>query len=95
MFRNLHFLGTVFAEHEANPPLLVDANAVLSLTVARKRLQPIARRCAQVLLAHGRIELLQLGKYAFSNGRRMGPYRMPGKRRGTLLVLESFDRHDR
>jgi hypothetical protein len=58
MLRNLNILGTVFAEHEAKPPLLVDADAVLSSTISRKRFKPIARENLQILQAHRRIELL-------------------------------------
>jgi len=36
MLRNLHILSAVFAEDEAEPPLLVDADAVLSLAISRE-----------------------------------------------------------
>ena len=39
MLRNLYILDAVFAEHEAEPPLLVDADAVLSLAISRERLE--------------------------------------------------------
>jgi hypothetical protein len=37
MLRNLYILGAVLAEYEAEPPLLVDADAVLSLAISRER----------------------------------------------------------
>jgi len=43
MLRHLYILYAVFAEHEAEPPLLVDANAVLSRAISRERLEPVAR----------------------------------------------------
>jgi hypothetical protein len=49
MLRNLHILGAVFAEYEAEPPLFVDPDAVLSLAISRERFEPIARRNTQIL----------------------------------------------
>jgi hypothetical protein len=49
MLRNLHIVGADFAEYEAEPPLLVDADAVLSLTISCEHFEPIARRNAQIL----------------------------------------------
>ena len=49
MLRNLHIVGAAFTEYEAEPPLLVDADAVLSLAISRERFEPIARRNTQIL----------------------------------------------
>jgi hypothetical protein len=46
---DLDLLGTRRRPGEADPPLLVDPNAVLSDTITTERLQPIARRHAKVL----------------------------------------------
>ena len=37
-----------FRPHETNSELIVDANAVLALSVAAKRLQTVARGCSQI-----------------------------------------------
>ena len=88
MLRNLHILGAVFAEYEAEAPLLVDADAVLSLAISRERFEPIARRNTQILQTHRRIKLLQFGERAFSNVWRMRSDWKFGKRRGSRFVLE-------
>jgi hypothetical protein len=49
VLRNLYILGAVFAKYEAEPPLLVDTDAVLSLAISRKCLEPIAWRDTQIL----------------------------------------------
>jgi hypothetical protein len=64
VLRNLYILGAVFAEHEAEPPLLVDADAVLPLAICRERLEPIARRSTQIIQAHRGIKLLQFRERA-------------------------------
>jgi hypothetical protein len=38
-----------FVPHEANAPLIVDANAVLTRTVVLQRFKPVAGRNAQIL----------------------------------------------
>jgi restriction system protein len=45
---NLHVLGPGISPQEAHPPLLVDPDAVLTRTVPRQLLQPVARRHPQV-----------------------------------------------
>lgn len=45
---DLDGMGVSTAPHEAQSPSLVDANAVLSLPLAGKGLQPISRRRSQV-----------------------------------------------
>ncbi len=93
MFRNLHILGAVFAEYEAEPPPLVDADTVLSLAISRERFEPIARRNTQIMQTHRNIELLKFGERAFANVRRMRSDRKLGERRGSRLVLERLDCH--
>src|SRR5262249_14166634 len=59
---NLDFVGVSLAPHKANAPLVIDANAVLSLTVAFQFLQSIpwqGRKCSQVRRS---VEYVQLPK---------------------------------
>jgi hypothetical protein len=44
----LHPMWTVFSPDEADPPLLVDANAVLASSVSAKSLQLVSRDRSQV-----------------------------------------------
>src|SRR5262249_18352633 len=46
---NLNAFRTRGGPFEANPPLLVDANAVLPRALPRNQLQPVPRRAAQIL----------------------------------------------
>jgi len=50
---------------EADPPLIVDADAVLTASIAVKLLQPVPRE-GQVTEAGGRIKLLQPPQGLFS-----------------------------
>jgi hypothetical protein len=59
---NLHVVGVAFVPDKANPPLVVDSNAVLSLPITFQRLQAISRRGSQVTEFNGRIQLAQLPK---------------------------------
>jgi hypothetical protein len=60
VFNDLHILGTISYPAEADPPLIVDPDALLPLTVATQSLQSIAGRNAQVIEANGDLELAQL-----------------------------------
>jgi len=44
VLRNFHILRAILAKHEAESPLLVDADAVLALTISCERLEAVARR---------------------------------------------------
>src|SRR3990172_12888877 len=46
---DLHVVSIVLSPTEADPPLVVDSNAVLSGAIPRQPLEPVARRCAEVL----------------------------------------------
>jgi len=46
--------------HEADAVLIVDPNAVLTTTIARKRLQPVTGKRRQIPKLASRMELLQL-----------------------------------
>ncbi len=57
---NLHVVGIPIAPDKADTPLIVDADAVLSFSVALEGLQMIARRRGQVAEFGGNIQLAQL-----------------------------------
>ena len=49
VINNLDVVGVMRAPYETDSPLIVDPNAVLSLTVAAKFLQVVTRRNPQIL----------------------------------------------
>ena len=57
---NLDVVGISITPHEADAPLIVDANAVLSLSVALERFQMITRRGREVAQFCGNIQLPKL-----------------------------------
>jgi len=71
MLRNFHDFGAVIAEHEAESPLLVDADTVLALAISVSA-RAVARRNTQIFQAHCGIQLLQFRERAFADVRRMG-----------------------
>ncbi len=58
----LHILGTLRSPHKANSPLIVDANAVLPLSISLQSFKMIAWRYTQIIKDCGPVELLQLSK---------------------------------
>lgn len=57
---NLYLVGVSVFPDEANPPLIVDADAVLPLPVSRKGLKSIPGRYSQVIQIHSVMEHHQL-----------------------------------
>jgi len=57
---NLYFVRVSASPDEANAPLVVDADAVLSLAVAVERLKAIARWGSQVTQRNSGIQLAEL-----------------------------------
>jgi hypothetical protein len=60
VINDLHTLSAMTGPAEADPPLIIDPDAVLSFSVATQSLQPIAGRNPQVIEAGGDLELAQL-----------------------------------
>jgi len=58
---DLDVVGVAAAPCEADPPLIVDTDAVLASTGASQRLQSVARRRAQNLERVGGVEHCELG----------------------------------
>lgn len=56
-----------FPPHEANPPLIVDANTVLSHSIAFQSLKSITRRHTQILKSHCGVKYLKFGPRAALN----------------------------
>ena len=53
-----------YPPHEANPPSIIDADAVLSDSIAFQSFEAIAWRHAQILKPHRRVKHLKFGSRA-------------------------------
>ena len=56
IIHNLRLLRVAGPPHETDPPLIVDADAVLPFAVRVQRLQPVARRDTQIVQSLGRVD---------------------------------------
>lgn len=61
VIHDLHSVSVSFPPHKAYPPLIVDTDAVLTLTVAHKRLKPVFRWHSQIVQVLGIVQDHQLG----------------------------------
>jgi len=57
---DFHVLGRAFPPDKADPPLVVDPDAVLTPAVAFQGFQPVPRRHLEILKGLGRVDHLQL-----------------------------------
>jgi hypothetical protein len=57
---NLNLLSATVTPCEANPPLIIDSDRVLSLAVTLKRFEPIAWRLTQIVQCADAIKQQQL-----------------------------------
>jgi hypothetical protein len=89
---DLHIPCRSLAPFEAYPPLIIDADAVLSTTVAMQSFEPIARRHPQIVELLGRVDGKQLGSCTALNLVRQRLDRITGKQRCRALVGEALDR---
>ncbi len=62
VIRDLYILSVASIPFEANAPLIIDANAILTGPIASQLLQAISRRHSQVLQGHGAIEHSQFAQ---------------------------------
>jgi hypothetical protein len=56
---DLDVIGVAIFPFQANPPLIVDANAALSNPIATQRLEAVTRQIPSILQAGGVVENLQ------------------------------------
>ena len=87
---DLNILRTRFCPDKTDSPLVVDANTVLPLSIARKCLEPVTRRCAQEVQ---RCCGMQLSKFSFSYGSECTkPSRVCAFKQGLrILAVEGQD----
>jgi hypothetical protein len=77
----------------ATPPLIVDADAMLSAPIAVQRFKTVARRNEQIFNSFGRVDGEKLRSRPALNLARKNLDRIAGKRRSSAFVGEGPD-HD-
>src|ERR1700693_560468 len=77
--------------HKGEPPLIVDADTVLILTIPAQDFQAVARRNAQIVELIGGIQHQKLRAKVALNLRRKPAHRIACKDRSRALVREAFD----
>ena len=78
---NLARAGRPFGPREANPPLVIDADAVLTLPVAFERFQPVAGQSCKVFQTRGCIQSVKT---------KLGLSGKTGKFPDPLAIYEAF-----
>lgn len=62
MVNDLHLLGSSVGPHEADPPLVIDPDAVLSDPIAFQRFEPVSRWNPEIVQRYGGSDLTQLAQ---------------------------------
>jgi hypothetical protein len=89
---DLDVLSAIVSPNEANPPLSVDADAVLPLAIVFECFESVARRNFQVIENFGPVQLSQLPKCrTFNVHPALHPLAFEECLR--IAALEALDRH--
>jgi len=64
---NLYVVSVAFFPHKTNPPLVIDADAVLPFSVSFQRMKPVAARHAQIHQTFGRMQHQQFSPCRLPN----------------------------
>ena len=92
VIHNFHVGHSFFCPNKTHAPLVVDADAVLTMTIAGQHLQPVAWWAAQELQRRRCIQLRQLAfRRALDAGEAAGL--TAGEQTLSFLALEGEDRH--
>ena len=90
---DLNPFWTSIAPLEADTPLIIDSNTVLSCSITAKKLESIARRDPEVLQTTRSVDLTQLAQRDASDARVKGRNRLPRRQPLGLAIPERLD-HD-
>jgi hypothetical protein len=82
------------APHKTDPPLIVNANAALTLAVAAQRLQAIAGRNTQIVKLLRRVNCKKFNAGATLNLRRQIANSVPCEDRSRAFVTKALDHND-
>jgi len=85
---DLNPFWTSFAPPEADTPLIIDSNTVLSRSITAQMLEPVARRNPKILETTRGVNLPQLAQRNASDARVEGRNRLPRKQPLSLAILE-------
>src|SRR5262245_29561100 len=88
---DLDFVRIVLAPDEANPPLLIDADRILTFPVSFESFQPIGWRHTQVFEPLRVVEKTQLSKRRVLNVRRQLATAMAGPNDRRLVAAKADD----
>jgi hypothetical protein len=88
-----HVMSLAIAPHEADPPLVVDPDAVLTLPVTAERLQTVARHRTQLVETLCRMDYLELASGPRDDPMVDTPYVPALEQRGGAPVSKAPD-HD-
>jgi len=88
-------MGIAGLPPKANTPSIVDANAVLPLTVAPEPFQPIARRHPQFRETFDRIQNQELPERCSLDSRPELPNSLPLKQTFRITIPETLDHRTR
>lgn len=88
---NFDIEGFAIPPHKAYPPLIVDADTVLALTVTRQRLQSVAWRLAQIVELLCCVDHQQLRPSPLLNRRRQTAHGVACEDCGGAFIAEALD----
>jgi len=87
---DLDIPSSILAPFEANAPLIIDANAMLTAPTAVQGLEPVARWNAQILEPFRCVKGEKLGPRSTLDLVWQDLYRIAGKHRGLPLIGEAL-----
>jgi hypothetical protein len=88
---NFHIVSVAIGPGEADPPLVIDADAVLTLAIAAKLLKPITRRRAQILERLGGVKDDEFAQHDAAKVSRKPPNRLPLEQALGVTIGEAPD----
>jgi hypothetical protein len=91
VIHNLHIAGVVVFPPETDPPLIIDADTVLALPVAGKRLEPVPGRDPEIRQRHRRIQQVESPLCLSPNTRWEFPGSFPSEQFFRIPAPEGFD----
>jgi hypothetical protein len=88
---DLHVVGVAVSPAKADPPSIIDANAVLPCSISSQALQPVAGRYAKILEARGGVQDAELPKTHSLHVFPEPPDRLPVEQALRVTVAEALD----
>jgi hypothetical protein len=89
--RHFDIVGIAVGEPEADPPLVVDGDGVVSLAVSAEPVKAVARRSPEIVQACRQIDVLELPSRSPQDIRRQPPRPTRCEERFGVLVRKGLD----